>query len=180
MTPARMPLHDCVAHDTHALCVGVDTWRDTIHQATQSVSIFSDLLVYDNCYRISCHALAWSEAVILWSQGVLRCRCTLSPNCPMSDTPQRSCDHKYPTPPILLVTLPREFGARTSKYIWNIFLQSPVKRHGQRITCVVICETNLIGSLDNENTILYLSSVTDSFLSLPLGWERYKTLLCNT
>jgi len=49
---------------------------------------------------------------------------TLPPwgNCPMSDSWNKQR------------TEPRKFSAPTSKYIWNIFLQSPVKRQAQRIT----------------------------------------------
>ena len=45
-----------------------------------------------------------NETKDLWSQSVLQCRCTLSPYRPTLDTPQRSCDHKLPHPPIVMVT----------------------------------------------------------------------------
>ena len=93
-----------------------------------------------NCYVISCHT-----GSMTWWQSCWNCHCVAVPmhqfyitfgvlvQCWTTPPEQQGC-----SPYVLLQkTEPRhvtcEFHAPTSKYIWNIFLQSPTKRHGQRM-----------------------------------------------
>ena len=56
------PAHPAFTAQLRVLCnvmtCGESRQTDAFHQHTEGVSNFNDLLVYDNCYGISCHALA--------------------------------------------------------------------------------------------------------------------------
>jgi len=137
----------------------------SVHQHTEGISNINYLLVYDNCYGISCHSLECMKLLHYHTEGVLQCRCTKYPthhlwwslHDPTSRVHTRSlrssglpieitvqCWTLYHIRSIwhLCNTIgdaawteaSREFSAPTSKYIWNIFLQSCVKRQAQRIT----------------------------------------------
>ena len=55
MAPARPPLNVRVVMYNALQGCGEDTIDAYIHHYTKGISIISRLLVYDNCYAISCH-----------------------------------------------------------------------------------------------------------------------------
>ena len=63
-TPLVAPAHPAFTAQLHVSCnvmtCGESSQTDTFHQHTEGVSNINALLVFDNCYGISCHAKAWS------------------------------------------------------------------------------------------------------------------------
>jgi len=61
-TPAMAPAHPAFTAQLDALCKvmthGESSKTETLHHYIEDVNKISDLLVYDNCYAISCHAKA--------------------------------------------------------------------------------------------------------------------------
>jgi len=51
----------------------------SVHQHTEGISNINYLLVYDNCYGISCHSLECMKLLHYHTEGVLQSRCTKYP-----------------------------------------------------------------------------------------------------
>jgi len=59
--------------------VGEVANSETIHHVIKDGNKFSDLVVYNNCYAISCHALAWVIESNCHTEGVLQIQSTFLP-----------------------------------------------------------------------------------------------------
>jgi len=146
--PTHYALHTCGDSKNHA----------SLHHHIKDMFTFNHLLVYDNCYAISCHSLEWDNRPFFTPRVYFKGRCTKPyPPSLMADAwsykPYTALPNRFGGPMLDLthiqsiwhichtfqmfvqIEASHEFSARTSKYIWNIFLQSPVKRQAQRITC---------------------------------------------
>ena len=79
MAPAHPPLSACVVKHDALQGYGENSIDVIIHHTIQSMNIYSYLLVYDNCYRISCHSLECVKLLHYHTEGVLKIRCTKYP-----------------------------------------------------------------------------------------------------
>lgn len=75
MAPAHPFLNTRMAKHNALQGCGENINSATIHHSIQSMSINNSLLVYDNCYSISCHSLEWINRGSFHTKGVLQSRC---------------------------------------------------------------------------------------------------------
>lgn len=79
MAHARPLLSHTIACIMQGHGVGEDRNHASVHQHTEGISNINYLLVYDNCYGISCHSLECMKLLHYHTEGVLQCRCTKYP-----------------------------------------------------------------------------------------------------
>ena len=81
-TPAVAPAPPLFTAQLSALCnvmtCGESSQTATLHHHIEDMFSFNGLLVFDNCYAISCHALAWKIPLDFHTKGVLQMPITYS------------------------------------------------------------------------------------------------------
>ena len=76
VAPARPSSHTQLPALCKVMTCGESTNHASVHQHTEGISNINYLLVYDNCYGISCHSLECMKLLHYHTEGVLQCRCT--------------------------------------------------------------------------------------------------------
>ena len=101
------PVHPHFTAQFCALC-GVMTCGESrinasLHQYIKDVNKINGLLVYDNCYGISCHSKECVKLLHYNTEGVLQCRCSFTTVNVITNLIVTKGDYKYPTPPTVMV-----------------------------------------------------------------------------
>ena len=74
--PCPLPLTAQLHVSCGVMTRGENKSTATFHHHIKDVLVINTLLVYDNCYTISCHHLWWKNRAYFHTKGVLKCRCT--------------------------------------------------------------------------------------------------------
>ena len=81
-TPRMAPAHPLLMCAIACIMQGHDVGENrlclTFHRHTEGIHSFKHLLVYDNCYAISCHHLWWNNRGSFHTKGVLQSRCSFT------------------------------------------------------------------------------------------------------